>query len=200
MGKKKDMKTKVEVKNEDKDIKQEKTILATKIEKDFVDKEKTSRNKIKILKIVGIIIGLFALCGLVFFASTQREGKELVHYVKDITAQEYFDLQKGEEKSVILLASPGCGWCQKYRPILTQISSEYELPIYYLNTGELGDDYLTVRSSSPTLSKQYDTYGNPVISTPTTLLVQNGKEIDSIEGYVNADVVVDFLTTNGVIE
>ena len=38
MGKKKDMKTKVEVKNKDKDIKQEKTILATKIEKDFVDK------------------------------------------------------------------------------------------------------------------------------------------------------------------
>lgn len=211
MGKKKNTKIKVE---ETKELKKEEVVQETKIEKDDLKKtekvveqknipdseEQKSIDKTKLMKTIGIIIGIIALCGLVFFASTQRESKELVHYVQDINAQKYFDLKKGEEKAIILLASPSCGWCQRFRPILNQVSADYELPIYYLNTSELGDDYLTVRSSSPTLSTHFDSYGNPAISTPTTLLVQNGEELDNLDGYVEYDKVIQFLQQNGVIE
>ena len=68
---------------------------------------------------------------------------------------------------------------RKYKPIINKVSSDYELPIYYLNVGSLAtEDYNSVYASSPAVNKS----GTGYISTPTTLLVSKGEEIDYIEG------------------
>lgn len=160
-------------------------------------KENSNDKKVNVIKIVGIVIGVVALFTLVFFTSTQREGKELKDYVTDTTASEYFELKNGSEKAIILLASPSCTWCQKYKPVISKVSADYELPVYYVNTSSLtSDEYDDVYASSPSISSS----GSGYIGTPTTLLVQNGEEVDYIEGYVAYSDVVSFLQDNGVIQ
>lgn len=169
-----------------------KELSETRKEKQKLSKEK----KIKIVNTILVIVGIAALFGLVFFASTQRDNKEVISYVENITASKYFELKNGDENAVILLASPSCSWCQKYKPVLTKLSSDYQLPIYYLNTSSLSsDDYNSVYLSSPSISSS----GSGLIPTPTTLLVKGGEEVDYISGYVEYNTVLNFLNKNGVI-
>lgn len=152
--------------------------------------------KNKIVNVILLVFGIAVLFGLVFFASTTRDSKQSINYVEDITASKYFELKEGNEPAIILLASPSCSWCQKYKPVITKVSGDYELPVYYLNTGALSqDDYNNVYLSSPSISAS----GQGLIPTPTTLLVKGGEEVDYISGYVEYNDVVNFLINNGVI-
>jgi len=168
-----------------------------KIKKVSKSDDKNKKDKKNIIKTILIIIGIIALCALVFFASTKRESKELITYVEDTTAEQYFALKNGDERVVVLLASPSCYYCQLYKPVINKVSADYELPVYYVNTSELSvDDYNKIYNSSPSISSG----GQGVIPTPTTLIVQNGEEIDVISGYVEYNKVVTVLQKNGVIE
>lgn len=151
----------------------------------------------KIVKTVLVIVGLLVLCGLVFWASLKRDAKGNQNYVEEITIEDYFSLRAGQEKELILLASPTCSWCQRYRPVINKVSSDYGVKVNYLNTGALSElDYNRVYESSQAIIASS---GNGVIPTPTTLLVQNGEEVDHIAGYVDYDSLVSFLEKNGLI-
>jgi len=149
-----------------------------------------------IFKVVGVIIGIVALFALVFFSSTLRDkGEKLNPIVIDTTVSEYFNLKKAEEKVVILFASPDCPWCVKYKPIINKVSSDYELPIYYVNTANMtGDEYSKVVEDSPYMKSEGG------FGTPLTLIIGNNEEYASLEGKEDYDDVVKFFKDNGVIE
>ena len=155
-----------------------------------------TNNKSNIFKVVGIVMGVIALFALVFFSSTLRDnGEKFEPIVVDTTVSEYFDLKKADGKAVILFASPDCPWCVKYKPIITKVSSDYKLSVYYVNTNNMtNEEYDQVYVDSPYITS------NKGLGTPLTLVVGNNEEIAALEGKKEYEEVVQFLKDNGVIE
>lgn len=155
-----------------------------------------TKKKNDVIKVVGIVIGVIALFTLVFFASTLRDkGEKLEPIVVDTTVSEYFDLKKADGKAIILFASPDCPWCVKYKPIINKVSSDYKLPIYYVNTANMTrDEFNQVVADSPYMTSEGG------FGTPLTLIVGNNEEVDYLDGKREYSDLVNFLKDNGVIE
>jgi len=149
-----------------------------------------------ILEIIGVVIGFLALFALVFFSSTMRDKEEKTEpIVIDTTVTEYFDLKKAEDKSVVLFASPDCPWCVKYKPIINKVSSDYELPINYVDTSKMTrDEFTQIVTDSPYMTSKGG------FGTPLTLIIGNNQEIAALEGKQDYEEVVKFFKDNGVIE
>ena len=106
---------------------------------------------------------------------------------------------KYDEKSIIYVARPTCSYCVKETPIIKRLGAEYNLKIYYLNTQNFyssttqnytEDGYKFINSA-----EQYkDGFG-----TPNTIIVQNGKIVDGIYQYVEANELKDLFVRNGFI-
>lgn len=164
-----------------------------------------SKSLIKnVLKIMGIILAVAALIGA-SVAVSQIENKESDNQTveettdselskagfNEVKLDEYINLVKGTEKSIVLIARPSCGYCEKFTPILKQASEEMNLTINYLNTDNLSEDEWSTFTESVTYLKEEE-WG-----TPTVLIVQNGDSIAENSGYVELDVIKKFFTDNG---
>ena len=51
----------------------------------------------------------------------------------EVTLDEYLNIVKGSEKSIVLIARPTCGYCEQFAPILKQAMEEMNLTINYIN-------------------------------------------------------------------
>lgn len=161
------------------------------------EKEKSAKTK-SVLMTVGMVIGVVVVLGVCFYLSSKKEPSK--SYVLDTTAEQYFELFNGEEKSVVLLASDTCTYCIKFQPTVKKLSSDYELNVYYVNVNTITEDnYIRIHDASASLKEKYNSYGQPVIPTPTTVIVQNGAEVAALEGNNDYDTLEKFLKDNGVI-
>ncbi len=110
---------------------------------------------------------------------------------KELSLSEYLDLIKSSDKQIILVARPTCHYCQQFTPILKQAKEEMNLTVNYINTDNLStDDWSTFQNSLDYLSSEE--WG-----TPLTLIVQNGKVLDTNNGYVELDSIKTFFSKNG---
>ena len=112
----------------------------------------------------------------------------------EVTLDEYLDLVKGPEKSIILVARPTCSYCEAFAPILSEVIDDLGLTINYIDTDKFSsDDWTTFNESLDYLSE--NEWG-----TPLTLIVQNGEVVDVNQGYVELDDIKTFFTDNGLGE
>ena len=113
--------------------------------------------------------------------------------LNEIDIDEYLDLLKGDEASIIYIARPTCHYCQEMEPIVRNIVYEYGVEINYLNTDELDDDgQAKLIESDDHFSEGY--------GTPLLLVVQNDEIVDIQEGLSTKDTTVNFFRDNGFIE
>ena len=149
------------------------------------------------------------------FVYVKKEGKEvsrltneldtvaLSNYFKEqgvipkelemITIDEYEKLLN-EEKFIVIIGKTGCGYCDKYKPVVNKVIGEYNINIYYIDISTFSEeDYKRLYQSTSLFDDQQ--WG-----TPTTLLFERGALVDSIGGYVDEDSVLEFLKAHGVIE
>ena len=110
----------------------------------------------------------------------------------EIGIDEYLSLKKGSDKSIIFIARPGCSWCQLYTPIMKNVVYLYHIEVNHLNTDELSDDENTQLIKS-------DDYFADGYGTPLTLIVQDNKIVDKIEGYTSKESTIEFFKNNGLI-
>ena len=110
---------------------------------------------------------------------------------KEVTLDEYLELVKGSEKSIVLVARPTCGYCEQFAPILKQAAEDMNLTINYIDTDKLTEDNYETFTNSVSYLKENE-WG-----TPTTLIVQNGDSVDVNSGYVELDTIKEFFTKNG---
>ncbi len=119
----------------------------------------------------------------------ESEQKDL----NEIDIDEYLKLKKGSSKSIIFIARPGCSWCQLYTPIMKNVVYLYDIKVNHLNTDELTDDGVSKLINS-------DDYFSDGYGTPLTLIVQNNKIVDMIEGYTTKENTIQFFKDNGIIK
>ena len=122
-----------------------------------------------------------------------------INYIT-ISVDEYLNIMKKSEKSIIYIARPTCSWCQKQLPILKKLMNQYDLKVYYLNTENFYDsdkqDYTEEGYKLINSSEKYkDGFG-----TPNTIIVQNGTIIDGEFGYVEEGELKELLLRNKFIQ
>ena len=113
--------------------------------------------------------------------------------LNEIDIDEYLDLLKGDEASIIYVARPTCHYCQEMEPIVKNIVYEYGIEVNYLNTDELDDE-----GQSKLI--QSDDYFSEGYGTPLLLVVKDDEIVDIQEGLNDKDTTVNFFKDNGLIE
>ena len=175
------------------------TIITTAL---VTKKSKDNELVCKILKVFGIILVVAIVIGVAIGVSNIKKDDtnsdnnvETTELEKagfnEVTLSEYLDLVKSSEKSIILVARPTCGYCQKFTPILKQAMEDMNLTINYIDTDKFSEyDWTPFTESLDYLkSEQW--------GTPLTLIVQNGEAIAENNGYVELDTIKEFFTNNG---
>ena len=127
----------------------------------------------------------------------QRESAE----VKDderkkmdsIDLDEYMDIYKDDEKSIVFLGSSSCGYCKVSQPIVENVAFEHDLDIYYLNAGEFSEKEKEKFIDSNELFSEG--YGTPMI-----LIVSDGEILSYLDGLTYHDDYVKFFKENKFIK
>ena len=110
----------------------------------------------------------------------------------NISIDDYLELKKGSEKSIIFIARPTCEYCAIQEPITRYLVYKYGLEINYLNTDEMEAD------AQNKLTKSSDIFKDGV-STPTTLIVQNDEVVDAVIGLMDLEHYTKFFKDYGLI-
>lgn len=179
-------------------------------------------SKDKLLKVVGITIGILLFLVVCFAISSSNSEKyhesktteqdssgddSLETAIKEavevsdeervspteITVDEYLDIYNGKENQIILLSRPTCQYCQIATPILENIIYKYGVKINYINTDNLDDD-----SNAKLVTS--DDYFSEGYGTPTLLVVGNGEIKDTIDGLATRDDYISFFKQYGFME
>ena len=160
-------------------------------------KKNNNTNKIVNIVIIVIIIALVGALAVMVSGNTKNNGNT---GIKAVTYEEYEELIKRDEYTILLLTQPTCGHCQNYKPFVKYAASEYGLMVYDINvSGNLSSEQFANLHSYSALADQYNEAGQPIIPTPATIIIKNGKEIASRLGNIEYDGFVSMLKENGVI-
>ena len=146
------------------------------------------KKKSIIFTITLIVIAIILLVAFVV-SSLRSVGKIGSSDSKEIVS-EFEKKFNSKERIVIYYASPSCGYCKIQTPILETIASDYNMKYYYLDSSKL---------SNSQRSKVLETLELEKHATPTTVVVENGKVIDTVVGYVSGTEYVEFLKNAGML-
>ena len=94
-----------------------------------------------------------------------------------------------KERTVIYYASSSCGYCELQKPILETIAEDYDMEYFEIDSTTLG-----AKQRNEILEKLEIEH-----ATPTTVIVQNGKVIDTAQGYTDGQAYVEFFVSNEII-
>lgn len=124
--------------------------------------------KLKVLFLFVLSLFLFTGCGSNNF--------------KSLSYSELKDKLKDNETFFFVVVKDGCQYCEAYEPIVEEVTEENDIIGYKFNISKLDE-------------KDYDTFYNEykVDSTPTTIFVENGKEV-SIMKRITGSVSKEKLT------
>ena len=169
-----------------------------KLEKEKKKFELTSKQRdiILVLLVVVLLVIAFVLTG----EKKQKLDIELPIALSgeagftEITYSEYEEKLNTEAPFVVVIVRDGCSFCDDYKPILTEVAGEYNLPIYYINLSNLTSEENSALSTSNSYLKK-EQWG-----TPTTLFMYGDTVVDSIGGYVDKDTFVEFAKENFVVD
>lgn len=125
--------------------------------------------KTKLFVVLGaIVVVIAAIVG--YNIKLTKDSEKALNFFKE-------ELNSTEEK-LVLIARPGCSWCQLFEPILDYYADKYEFNYSYLNTDNLvKKDFYKMLNI---LNISSDKFG-----TPTIIFAKDGKITDTEIGYVD---------------
>lgn len=129
-----------------------------------------------------------ALIGFLIVFELKKDGTIVDDQVTEL--MEKFEQEfNAEEKTVIYYASSQCGYCELQKPILEAIAEDYNVEYLEIDSATLG-----AKQRNEILDKLEIEH-----ATPTTVIVQKGKVIDTAVGYHDGKSYVEFFVSNGII-
>ena len=120
-----------------------------------------------------------------------KDAKMALNYVD---YEGYKKVAKSTENKVLVLGQTTCGYCIKAKPILNEIADEYGIEINYINVDTLSSE------ESGKLSKYISYLGENEWGTPLTLIVNNGKVVNSSNGLLDKDGYVGLFKKSNIIK
>ena len=149
-------------------------------------------DRIKVL--IGAVIFVFIIIGLDKLLKTQNRGnmnvieKEMVSKsssdtkVIEVTEKTFeYEVLKSDKKVFIDFYASWCGPCQMFAPVVDEVSNEI-------------DSVKFVRIDTDEENNLAEKYG--IYSIPTIIIIENGKEIKRVEGYMNKNKLISFINNS----
>ncbi|MDD2378138.1 MAG: thioredoxin family protein [Bacilli bacterium] len=94
--------------------------------------------------------------------------------------------------SLIYIGRDTCSWSQRFEPNLNYLKETYKFDYEYIDTDLY--DWNTLKGILDKLEIDENEFG-----TPTIVIVENGKVVDSIVGYLDEKPLFDYLKENKII-
>lgn len=136
-------------------------------------------------KLVNIIISISIVLLIASLILMLTKTKKVENHITEITYQEYTELLKKDEVSIILLTSPTCDHCKDYKPYVNYVLDENGLTAYELSLSTLTyDEYIEIHDKYSSTKDKYSKDNVPSILTPATILVKNNEEVTSVLGNI----------------
>lgn len=167
------------------------------VENETVSSKKNMSDK-KRYAIVGIATGLvliliIALAGFGNMSTSVKKSEK-----KDVAERNtstdnlksFYEAFDSEDLNVIFFASATCGYCTLEKPIIENISKDYDMSYYPIDASTLSQDELNEIISALGIRG----------ATPTTVIVKKGEVIATNEGYLDGKPYVDFFVKNGILK
>ena len=126
--------------------------------------------------IVGLIIGL-----IVYNNNSNKKSANIM--------DQFFETFNSDSLQVVLFARTSCGYCELEKPILKQISEDYNMKYLDIDTDEM---------TKTDIEKMVNELGITG-ATPTTVIVQKGKVVATQEGYLDGQQYVEFFVKNKIL-
>lgn len=155
-----------------------------------------------VLIIIMIVNTILLIAGISGNGSSNNDSNEKtseeenieydVSMFKAIDADGLVSAFNSSDMQVIYFGRATCGYCVQFLPALQQAQSDFGYTTLYLDITTVSEDDLTkIVALDESFFNEY--YG----STPLTLLVKDGKIVDSQVGYSDYDTFANLLTKNG---
>ena len=140
--------------------------------------------------IITILLGVIcvALIGAFIFIELKQDGAIVDEETNELL-KEFNEKFNSNKRTVIYYASSSCGYCELQKPILETIAGDYDMEYF-----EIDSATLPAKQRNEILEKLDIEH-----ATPTTVIVQNGKVIDTAVGYTDGRAYVDFFASNEMI-
>jgi len=110
-----------------------------------------------------------------------------------VSLDQYLDTIKKDGYHLMFIGSENCGYCTQFKESINESLEDYSYNVYYLSIDGLSTDEM---------EKLYATdsyFTEEEWGTPLTFLYKDGKVVDVLNGYVEANELVKFLKENKVI-
>ena len=145
-----------------------------------------------------IIIGI--ICLIISLILMLRNNDRVDNHIKEINFIECQEIIKKEDYNVILLTSPTCSHCRSYKKYVNYVCDSYNMEVYNLNIDELGyEEYLLVHDKYNATKDKY-IEDKPSILTPTTVIIKNNVEVESISGNLGYNGFLELLEKYEIIK
>lgn len=193
----KDSKNSTKNKKEVNKVKETKVVEKVKVDNVVVNQaspvDNTKRNKI----IKAVIYSLIAVIVIGAFIYSLVESSGNDKYFNTVNFNEATQLINDDELNIIYWASPSCGYCVQFTPIVKEVSIEKSVKFNYLNAANISnEDYATLMGYVGSFDETYSTG----LGTPSLILVKDGKVVDISVGAQSKTDLVNYLTTKGFIK
>ncbi|MDD2377436.1 MAG: thioredoxin family protein [Bacilli bacterium] len=142
-------------------------------------------NENKKMLIVIIVLGLIALIIPLISLYNSKKVEEIMNG--------FNEKLKSSEPTVIYVGRDTCSYCQLFEPELIDLSKLYGFGYYYVNTDDIGKADL--EDIFVKLEIESESFGTPFLA-----VVQDGKVLDSLNGFVDEQKLFDFLQENKIIK
>lgn len=132
-------------------------------------------NNNKKIILYSILIFLFLIViGVIIYGTLKPKT------FKEITFSEYQELFEGNDKFVLFIGSNECSHCTLFKNKVNRVVEKYGITINYIDVSKLSD-------------KQYAHLNAyfPFSGTPTTIVIQNGEEVDRVKTRIDGDLAYD---------
>lgn len=95
-----------------------------------------------------------------------------------ISYEQYQSILSNNENAIVVFVRESCHYCKEYKEILKEVNNNYTTPIYYYEL-------------------EYDDISG-ISATPTTYIIKNGVNVETIEGKKEYDELSKILNKNNV--
>lgn len=117
-----------------------------------------------------------------------------INFVNEYNTKKYLETydtaMASEERHMIVIGRDNCVYCQMFIPLLDYMKEQYGFDYLYINTNKITKKGLNRVLDELNVDKSK--FGTPHVS-----LIENGKVIDEILGYVDEKEVLTFLQKYG---
>lgn len=104
----------------------------------------------------------------------------------------YNDINKENEKVITVFTLSYCHWCESFKPIIEEISKEYNIKLYTFDMDTINEKDKNVLLSTVDI-EGYEG------SSPYTFVVSNKEYLGSKVGYMSKDQTIEFLKSIDLI-